>query len=100
MIQYDHYQEQRELFMQASHSAADNGLVSFRELIEFVAHLADCYPQETEKVPDELIEILTAHHAVLDPELREKLVGSLVLLRKKNIIDSSKSALPCGFFIL
>ena len=39
--------------------------------------------------PQELIDILTLHHTVLEPELREKIVGSLVLLRKKNIIDST-----------
>ena len=33
--------------------------------------------------------MLNAHHEELEPELREKIVGSLVLLRRKDIIDSS-----------
>ena len=80
---------QRELFMQAPKSATDDGLISFRDLIDFVAHLADCYPELTANVPAQLIEILELHHAELESELREKIIGSLVLLRKKDILDSS-----------
>jgi protein SDA1 len=69
-------------------SATDSGLVSLRDLIDFISHVADCYPDITKGFPEELIDILTLHHAVLEPELREKIVGSLVLLRKKDIIDS------------
>ncbi|KKK14851.1 hypothetical protein AOCH_001759 [Aspergillus ochraceoroseus] len=36
-----------------------------------------------------LIEMLTQHHLLLEPELREKIVGSLVLLRKKDLLDSA-----------
>jgi protein SDA1 len=35
------------------------------------------------------MHILNMHHEELEPELREKIVGSLVLLRRKDIIDSS-----------
>jgi len=62
-------------------------------LIDFVSHVADCYPTITKDFPNELIEILSLHHATLEPELREKIVGSLVLLRKKDIIDSNTSVL-------
>jgi protein SDA1 len=58
-------------------------------LIDFVSHVADCYPTITKDFPHELIEILSLHHATLEPELREKIVGSLVLLRKKEVIDSN-----------
>jgi protein SDA1 len=51
--------------------------------------VADCYPTITKNFPHELIEILSLHHATLETELREKIVGSLVLLRKKEIIDSN-----------
>ena len=33
--------------------------------------------------------MLSVHHEKLEPDLREKIVGSLVLLRRKDIIDSS-----------
>lgn len=79
--------------MQAPSSATDAGIVSFRDLIEFVSHVADCYPTITASFPQELAGILTSHHPTLEPELREKVVGSLVLLRRKEIIDSSTSVL-------
>ncbi len=90
--QYDQYGTQRELFLQAPSSATDAGIVSFRDLVDFVAHLADCYPTLTAAFPDQLIEILAIHHRDLEPDLREKIVGSLVLLRKKEILDSSRYA--------
>ena len=80
------------MFLQAPSSATDAGIVSFRDLVDFVAHLADCYPAFTSSFPDQLIEILTTHHRDLEPVLREKIAGSLVLLRKKDIIDSSRCA--------
>ena len=75
--------------MAAPTLAIDRGIVSLHDLIDFVAHVADCYPDITKNFPQELIEILTLHHASLDPELREKIVGSLVLLRRKETIDST-----------
>lgn len=75
--------------MAAPTSATDSGILSLRDLIDFVSHVADCYPNITKGFAQELIDILTVHHHVLEPELREKIVGSLVLLRKKDIIDST-----------
>lgn len=75
--------------MAAPSSATDTGIISLRDLIDFVAHVADCYPDITKDFPRELMEILSLHHAVLDPDLREKIVTSLVLLKKKDIIDSA-----------
>ncbi len=93
------YENQRQIFLQAPTSSADAGLISFKELIEFIAHVADCYKEETKDFPRQLIEILSVHHALLEAELREKIVGSLVLLRKKEIIDSN-TLLQCFFPIL
>lgn len=75
--------------MQAPSSATDAGIISFRELIDFVSHVADCYPIEAALFPEELMKILSLHHKDLESELREKIIGSLVLLRRKEIIDSS-----------
>ncbi|KAK2768380.1 Severe Depolymerization of Actin [Arachnomyces sp. PD_36] len=87
--QHYQYESHREIFMAAPSSATDTGIISLRDLIEFISHVADCYPEITKDFPQELIDILTQHHLVLEPELREKIVGSLVLLKKKDIIDSS-----------
>ncbi|EXJ80818.1 hypothetical protein A1O3_07102 [Capronia epimyces CBS 606.96] len=88
LYQHVQYENQRQIFLQAPTSASDSGVISFRELIEFVAHVSDCYKEQTKEFPRQLIEILSAHHATLEPELREKIVGSLVLLRRKDLIDS------------
>ncbi|KAF2651706.1 SDA1-domain-containing protein [Lophiostoma macrostomum CBS 122681] len=87
--QYNQYETFRELFLQNPSSADDSGVVSLRDLIDFVSHVADCYSNITAKFPDDLIQILSLHHEDLDPELRDKIVGSLVLLRNKDVIDSS-----------
>ncbi len=76
--------------MQAPASATDTGVISFRELIDFIAHVADCYPTDVTQFPEDLIRLLNLHHGHLEPELREKVVGSLVLLRRKDIINSPR----------
>ncbi|KAF7160499.1 hypothetical protein CNMCM5623_006098 [Aspergillus felis] len=87
--QHYQYESHREIFMAAPTAATDTGIISLRELIDFIAHVADCYPTITKDFPQQLIDILTQHHLVLEPELREKIVGSLVLLRKKELLDSA-----------
>lgn len=76
--------------MAAPSSATDTGLISLRDLIDFISHVADCYPDICKDFPQQLIDMLMEHHLVLETELREKLVGSLVLLKKKEIIDSER----------
>ncbi|KAJ0425712.1 SDA1-domain-containing protein [Aspergillus carlsbadensis] len=87
--QHYQYESHREIFMAAPSSATDTGIISLRELIDFIAHVADCYPDITKNFVQELIDMLTQHHLLLEPELREKIVGSLVLLRKKELMDSA-----------
>ncbi|EEQ33702.1 Severe Depolymerization of Actin [Microsporum canis] len=87
--QHLQYENHREIFMAAPSAATDTGIISLIDLIDFVAHISDCYPEITKDFPQELIEMLSLHHAVLSPDLREKIVGSLVLLKRKEIIDSS-----------
>ncbi|EME47821.1 hypothetical protein DOTSEDRAFT_42147 [Dothistroma septosporum NZE10] len=67
----------------------DNGVVSLRNLVDFVAHVAGCFPDLTADFPKDLINLIELHHASLDPELRDKIVGSIVLLRKKEMLDSN-----------
>lgn len=72
----------------ATPTSTESGIISLRDLIDFISHVADCYPDITKDFPQQLIDMLIQHHVDLEPELREKIVGSLVLLRKKEIIDS------------
>jgi protein SDA1 len=80
-------------------TASAEAIESFHDLIDLVAHVADCYPEETQTFPDDLKSILQQHHAVLPNDLRDKIVGSLMLLRRKDIIDSA-SVLTSLFPIL
>ncbi|KAJ5991820.1 hypothetical protein N7451_007544 [Penicillium sp. IBT 35674x] len=86
--QHYQYESHREIFMSAPTSATDTGIISLRDLIDFITHVADCYPEILKDFPQQLIDMLMQHHLVLEPELREKLVGSIVLLRKKDCLDS------------
>lgn len=92
--QHYQYESHREIFMAAPTSATDTGLISLRDLIDFISHVADCYPGICKDFPQQLIDMLMQHHLVLETELREKLVGSLALLKKKDLIDSAKCEDP------
>ncbi|KAI2616285.1 SDA1-domain-containing protein [Hypoxylon sp. NC1633] len=78
-----------EKFLAAPIGADSNSLITFREQIDLIAHCAELYPQITAAFPDALKDVLTKHHAVLEPTLREKIVSSLSLLRRKDVIDSN-----------
>lgn len=87
--QYSQYQSLHELFLQSPTTTDDSGIVRLRDLIDFVSHVADCYPTITKTFPGDLVRLLERHHDTLEAELRDKIVGSLVLLKKKELIDSS-----------
>ncbi|KAI1401981.1 SDA1-domain-containing protein [Hypoxylon fuscum] len=78
-----------EKFLAAPVGADSNSLITFREQIDLIAHCAELYPQITATFPGALKDVLTKHHAVLEPTLREKIVSSLTLLRRKDVIDSN-----------
>ncbi|TLS22673.1 uncharacterized protein PpBr36_06432 [Pyricularia pennisetigena] len=87
--QYEQYVSQREIFFSSPSTASADQAQSFHDLIDLIAHTADCYPDSLREFPDDLKTILMQHHAVLDSDLRDKIAGSLVLLRRKEIIDST-----------
>ena len=88
--QYLQYQSLRDLLLQNPSTSDDTGIVRLNELIDFVAHTASSYPKsnETAEFSQDLIKILSLHHDELQVELRDKMVGSLVLLRNQELIDS------------
>lgn len=89
MKQLEQYGSQREIFLVSPTAASADSVKSFHNIIDLIAHVADCYREETQTFPEDLKAILTQHHVILHPELREKIVGSLVLLRRKEVIDST-----------
>ena len=86
--QYSQYQTYYQLVLQSPSSAPNDNLISLKDLIDFIAHVAYCYPKLTKAFPSDLITLINQHHAELEPELREKVVGGLLLLRKNDIVDS------------
>ncbi|PTB63767.1 SDA1-domain-containing protein [Trichoderma citrinoviride] len=87
--QWEQYEAQREIFFTSPTTAAADTVESFHNMIDLIAHVADCYPDETRTFPDDLKAIVSQNHETLHPELRDKVVGSLVLLRRKEVIDST-----------
>ncbi|KAF2442882.1 SDA1-domain-containing protein [Karstenula rhodostoma CBS 690.94] len=87
--QYMQYQTLRDLLLQNPSTSDDTGIVRLNDLIDFVAHTADCYPKAAAPFADDLIQILSLHHDELQADLRDKMVSSLVLLRNKDLIDSA-----------
>ncbi|KAL6901302.1 SDA1 domain-containing protein [Trichoderma evansii] len=89
MKQWEQYEAQREVFFMSPTTATANSVESFHNMIDLIAHVADCYPEETSTFQDDLKAIVSQNHETLHPELRDKVVGSLVLLRRKEVIDST-----------
>jgi protein SDA1 len=83
----------------AAPASTETGLISLHDLIDFISHVADCYPDITKDFPQQLMDMIMQHHVDLTPELREKIVGSLVLLRKKEVIDSVAYAIIPQLFV-
>ena len=89
--QYVMYKANHEILVHAPSSTEYARIISFREHVDFIAHVADCYPSLTKTFPEDLIKLFSHHHKDLEVELRSKIVGSLALLKRKGLIDSSKS---------
>lgn len=85
MQQYSHYESLRDIFLM--NPTADQGS-DFADLIGFVSAVCQCYPKETANFPDELKSILLDNHRSLTPDLREKIIQCLTMLRNKDVISA------------
>ncbi|KAJ8128954.1 hypothetical protein O1611_g4678 [Lasiodiplodia mahajangana] len=86
---WQHFDSARERVLADPLGVDGESLATFREHMDLIAHCAEKYPDITATFPDSLRDILSTHHATLDPALREKIVTSLSLLRRKEVIDST-----------
>ncbi|KAI1809040.1 SDA1-domain-containing protein [Poronia punctata] len=86
---WQHFDSARERVLADPLGVDAESLSTFREHMDLIAHCAEKYPDVTASFPDSLRDILNAHHASLDAALREKIVTSLSLLRRKDVIDST-----------
>lgn len=88
LIQQRHYETLRDLFKESP--SETKGQEEFSTLIGFIAQMCSCYPKETKEFPTELATLLKDHHNELEPDLREKMVQSLTMLRNKSVISSEQ----------
>ncbi|KAF2966167.1 hypothetical protein GQX73_g7429 [Xylaria multiplex] len=74
---WQHFDSARERVLADPLGVDAESLATFREHMDLIAHCAEKYPDITATFPDSLKDILTTHHATLDPTLREKIVTTL-----------------------
>ncbi|XP_011732004.2 protein SDA1 homolog isoform X3 [Macaca nemestrina] len=55
----------------------------------FMAQISHCYPEYLSNFPQEVKDLLSCNHTVLDPDLRMTFCKALILLRNKNLINPS-----------
>ncbi|KAJ1204882.1 hypothetical protein NDU88_000319, partial [Pleurodeles waltl] len=81
--QYHHFQSHIEIFkLQPDKSNKD-----LAELVMFMAQVAQCYPDYLADFPQQLRDLLSSNHTLLDVDLRMTFCKSLILLRNKNLIN-------------
>lgn len=82
--QWNHYNSIRQIFKINPEEQAHH----FRELVAFIAQVAQCYPKETAEFPSQLSSLLLESYGTLSPDTRKSLVQNLVMLRNKDVITS------------
>ncbi|XP_006198305.1 protein SDA1 homolog isoform X1 [Vicugna pacos] len=83
--QYNHYRSNVEIFKLQPNKPSKE----LAELVMFMAQIGHCYPEHLSNFPQELKDLLSYNHTVLDPDLRMTFCKALILLRNKNLIDPS-----------
>ncbi|KAG8836235.1 Severe Depolymerization of Actin [Serendipita sp. 399] len=86
MQQWNHFQSILRIWKLQPDSIEEGQ--HLRELVSFMAQVAQCYPQETQEFPNELATLLRESYSNLPPELRRSFVQNLVTLRNKEIVTS------------
>ncbi|TFK01519.1 Protein SDA1-like protein [Platysternon megacephalum] len=81
--QYRHYQSNVEIFK----LQPDKSSKELAELVIFLAQVGHCYPEHLVDFPQQLKELLSYNHTVLDADLRMTFCKALILLRNKNLIN-------------
>ncbi|KAJ9121203.1 hypothetical protein QFC24_004877 [Naganishia onofrii] len=84
--------------IKSSSNSSTSNAQHFRELLTFIAQVAQCYPQETKTFPAELGDLLIEDGKVgggggsrgLGNDTRRSIVQNLVMLRNKGVITSQK----------
>ncbi|XP_030046506.1 protein SDA1 homolog isoform X1 [Microcaecilia unicolor] len=81
--QYHHFLSNIEVFkLQPEKPRKD-----LAELVMFMAQVAHCYPEHLANFPQQLKELLSCNHMVLEPDLRMTFCKALIMLRNKDLIN-------------
>uniref|UniRef100_A0A8C0KC43 Protein SDA1 n=1 Tax=Canis lupus dingo TaxID=286419 RepID=A0A8C0KC43_CANLU len=83
--QYNHYESNVAIFKLQPNKPSKE----LAELVMFMAQIGHCYPEHLSNFPQELKDLLSYNHTVLDPDLRMTFCKALILLRNKNLINPS-----------
>eukprot|EP00123_Amoebidium_parasiticum_P010986 comp20446_c0_seq1/m.26000 comp20446_c0_seq1/g.26000 ORF comp20446_c0_seq1/g.26000 comp20446_c0_seq1/m.26000 type:complete len:691 (-) comp20446_c0_seq1:81-2153(-) len=62
----------------------------FGELINFLSHVCNLFPQHSKHFPQQLMDLLETHASVMQPEIRRDLCKSIILLRGKDMVAPVK----------
>lgn len=80
--QYQHFQNTLEVFQ----LSPDEPNKTLDDLVMFMAQVAQCYPKDLEKFPQQIIDILQNHNTAIHNDMRMTLCKALILLRNKNLL--------------
>ncbi|XP_074084572.1 protein SDA1 homolog [Macrotis lagotis] len=83
MQQYNHYKSNVEIFKLQPNKPSKE----LAELVMFLAQVGHCYPEHLVNFPQQLKELLSYNHTVLDAGLRMTFCKALMLLRNRNLIN-------------
>lgn len=86
--QYSHYSSLLSLFQ--LNPADEKTAKEFAELVNFLSHVVNCYPDKAKEFPAQLLELVKEKSAKMDPELRRGLVGALILLKNKGMVEETR----------
>ena len=83
IVQYNHYKSMKSLF----ELNPDKEFKDFKELINFISHLATYFPDLTAEFPSEITNLLSLHYSIMNPATRKSLVQALILMRNRKLLS-------------
>ena len=60
---------------------------SLEEIVMFLSQIAKCYPEDLKELPQILVNLMSKHATVLDPDMRMSFCRALILLRHRNLLS-------------
>ncbi|KAK8813218.1 hypothetical protein WA158_002810 [Blastocystis sp. Blastoise] len=81
--QYQHFDSELQIFRLNIGKKND----SFCASVNFLSHVAQCYPKEMAEFPDKLFQLLDENAESMHLDTRKTLVQSLILMRNRGLIE-------------